>query len=113
MALERATTWDDFVRIGLGTAMGRLLRSYWQPVALSSDVQAGEAIPVRIMSEDLTLYRGQGGQAHLISDRCAHRGTALSVGWVEEDCVRCFYHGWKYDATGQCVEMPAEAESFA
>ncbi|HEY8693770.1 MAG TPA: Rieske 2Fe-2S domain-containing protein, partial [Chloroflexota bacterium] len=44
---------------------------------------------------------------------CAHRGTTLAVGWVEEDCVRCFYHGWKYDATGQCVEMPAEAESFA
>ena len=115
MAIERrdTATWDDFVRTGPDTPMGKLLRSSWQPVALSSDVAAGEAVSVRIMGEALTLYRGQGGQAHLISDRCAHRGTTLSVGWVEEDCVRCFYHGWKYDATGQCVEMPAEAESFA
>ena len=93
--------------------MGRLLRNYWQPVALSADVPAGEAIAVRIMSEDLTLYRGQGGRPHLVAGRCAHRGTTLSVGWVEEDCIRCFYHGWKYDAAGRCVEMPAEADSFA
>ena len=104
---------DDFVSTGPGTPMGDMLRAYWQPVALSSDLVAGEGIPLRVMSEDLTLYRGQTGQAHLIAGRCAHRGTTLSVGWVEDDCVRCFYHGWKYDATGQCVEMPAEADSFA
>jgi 5,5'-dehydrodivanillate O-demethylase len=51
--------------------------------------------------------------AHLVDFRCAHRGTQLSVGWVEQDCIRCFYHGWKYDGTGQCVEQPAEDAAFA
>jgi 5,5'-dehydrodivanillate O-demethylase len=65
------------------------------------------------MSEDFTLYRGEGGLPHLVAARCAHRGTLLSTGWVEDDCIRCFYHGWKYDASGQCVEQPAEDEAFA
>jgi 5,5'-dehydrodivanillate O-demethylase len=50
---------------------------------------------------------------YLVDFRCAHRGTQLSIGWVEQECIRCFYHGWKYDGTGQCVEQPAESESFA
>jgi 5,5'-dehydrodivanillate O-demethylase len=65
------------------------------------------------MSEDLTLYRGEAGTPHVVGSRCAHRGTQLSTGWVEGDCVRCRYHGWKYDASGQCVEQPGELESFA
>src|SRR5713226_7171098 len=64
------------------------------------------------MSEDFTLYRGQSGTPHLVAFRCAHRGTQLSTGWVEGDCIRCFYHGWKYDGAGQCVEQPAEDSSF-
>jgi 5,5'-dehydrodivanillate O-demethylase oxygenase subunit len=64
------------------------------------------------MSEDLTLYRGESGQAHLVAFRCAHRGTQLSTGWVEGDNLRCFYHGWIYDGAGQCVEQPAEPEPF-
>ena len=64
------------------------------------------------MGEDYTLYRGEDGAAHVVAPRCAHRGTQLSTGWVEADCLRCFYHGWKYDSTGQCVEMPAEDPSF-
>ena len=65
------------------------------------------------MGEDFTLYRGESGNPHLVGSRCAHRGTQLSVGWIEGECIRCFYHGWKYDGTGQCVEQPAEGESFA
>jgi 5,5'-dehydrodivanillate O-demethylase len=65
------------------------------------------------LSEEFTLYRGASGAPHLVGNRCAHRGTQLSAGWVEGECIRCFYHGWKYDGAGQCVEQPAEAEGFA
>jgi 5,5'-dehydrodivanillate O-demethylase len=103
---------DEFVYTGPGTPGGKFLRMFWQPVYVAADLASGRAVPIRILGEDYTLYRGASGQPHVIAPRCAHRGTLLSTGWVEEDCVRCFYHGWKYDATGQCVEMPAEEASF-
>ena len=96
-----------------GSLAGRYLRSFWQPVYRAKDLPAGAAVPLRIMSEDFTLYRGQTGIPHVVAFRCAHRGTQLSAGWVEDDCIRCFYHGWKYDSSGQCVEQPAEDASFA
>jgi 5,5'-dehydrodivanillate O-demethylase oxygenase subunit len=65
------------------------------------------------MSEWFTYYRGESGDPHLIGFLCAHRSTRMSTGWVEGECIRCFYHGWKYDADGQCVEQPAEDEGFA
>ncbi len=105
--------FSEFVHTGPGTIAGRFLRRFWQPVACSHEIAAGRALPIRIMGEDFTLYRGESGRVFFIGNRCAHRGTQLSAGWVEEDCIRCFYHGWKYDGTGQCVEQPAEAESFA
>ncbi len=107
-----AAAYTDFVHTGPGTLAGRYLRTFWHPVYLAAELPAGRAVPVRIMSEDFTLYRGEGGQPHAVAFRCAHRGTQLSTGWVEGDCIRCFYHGWKYDPTGQCVEMPAEDPSF-
>jgi 5,5'-dehydrodivanillate O-demethylase len=64
------------------------------------------------MSEDCTLYRGEGGTPHLLAFRCAHRGTQLSTGWVEGENIRCFYHGWTYDPSGQCIEQPAEPDPF-
>src|SRR5262245_35631718 len=103
----------DFVHTGPETLAGRYLRMFWQPIYLSSELKPGYAVPIRIMGEDFTLFRGESGAAYVIDFRCAHRGTQLSVGSVEEDCIRCFYHGWKYDGTGQCVEQPAEDESFA
>jgi 5,5'-dehydrodivanillate O-demethylase len=105
--------YQDFVHTGPHTLAGRYLRSFWQPIYLTQDLAPGRAVPLRIMSEDFTLYRGRGGDPHLLASRCAHRGTQLSTGWVEDDCIRCFYHGWKYDATGQCVEQPAEDAAFA
>jgi 5,5'-dehydrodivanillate O-demethylase len=105
--------YAELVYTGPGTLAGRYLRCFWQPVYRSQDLAAGQAVPVRIMSEDLTLYRGEGGTPHLVAARCAHRGTQLSTGWVEDDCLRCLYHGWKYDATGQCVEQPGENAAFA
>ncbi|MBM2812306.1 MAG: hypothetical protein HW416_3065 [Chloroflexi bacterium] len=116
---ERAATTDraeitfqDCLKTGPDTIGGRYLRLFWQPVHLSADLPAGRAGPIRIMSEDFTLYRGESGDAHVVAFRCAHRGTQLSTGWVEGDALRCFYHGWKYDASGQCIEQPAEPEPF-
>jgi 5,5'-dehydrodivanillate O-demethylase oxygenase subunit len=104
--------YTDFVHTGPGTLAGRYLRTFWQPIYRAEDLAPGQAVPVEIMSERLTLYRGLTGAAHLVGFRCAHRGTQLSTGWVEDDCVRCLYHGWKYDGSGQCVEQPGEDESF-
>jgi 5,5'-dehydrodivanillate O-demethylase len=103
----------DFVHTGPGTLAGRYLRTFWQPVFRAQDLRPGRAFPLRIMNEDFTIYRGQSGTPHVVGPRCAHRRTQLSVGWVEEDCIRCLYHGWKYDGSGQCVEQPAESQSFA
>ncbi len=97
---------------GPGTLAGRYLRRFWQPIANAPDVAPGRAKPIRRLGEDFTLYRGEDGAPHLVAFRCAHRGTQLSTGWVEGDCLRCFYHGWKYAPDGQCVEMPAEDPSF-
>jgi 5,5'-dehydrodivanillate O-demethylase len=104
---------DDVVRTAPETLCGRYLRSFWQPLYRSEDLKAGRAVPVEIMSEKFTLYRGQGGSPHIVALRCAHRGTQLSAGWVEGEDIRCRYHGWKYDGSGQCVEQPSEITSFA
>ncbi len=100
-------------RTGPDTPAGRYLRLFWQPVYRSEDLEPGQAVPLHILNERFTLYRGEAGAAHLVAFRCAHRGTQLSTGWVEGDCIRCLYHGWKYDKRGQCVEQPGEDESFA
>jgi 5,5'-dehydrodivanillate O-demethylase len=104
--------WQDVFHIGPGALAGRYLRRWWHPVAVAKDVPAGRAKPVRTFGEDLTLYRGESGEPHLVAFRCAHRGTQLSTGWVEGENIRCFYHGWVYDQNGQCVEQPAEPEPF-
>jgi 5,5'-dehydrodivanillate O-demethylase oxygenase subunit len=111
-ATYTAADYTDFAHTGPGTLAGRYLRRFWQPVYRAQDLPAGWARPIHILNEDFTLYRGEGGTPHLVAYRCAHRGTQLSTGWIEGDCIRCFYHGWKYDHTGQCVEMPAEDPSF-
>ena len=64
-------------------------------------------------NEFFTLYRGHSGAVALLDDRCPHRQTSLSFGWVEDDCIRCLYHGWVFDQSGQCVEQPAEDAAFA
>jgi 5,5'-dehydrodivanillate O-demethylase oxygenase subunit len=98
----------DLYRSGPDSLGGRYLRRFWHPVYRSQDLRAGEAKPVRILNEDFTLYRGETGTAHAVGHRCAHRGTLMSTGFVEGDCIRCFYHGWMYAANGDCVERPGE-----
>jgi 5,5'-dehydrodivanillate O-demethylase len=100
-------------RTGPDTPGGRYMRLFWFPVYRSEDLKPGWAKPIQIMSEKFTLYRGESGTPHLVAFRCAHRGLQMSVGWIEGDCIRCRYHGWKYDQTGQCVEIPTESEETA
>ena len=103
----------DFVHTGPGTLAGRYWRRFWHPVCATERLKPARAVPLRILGEDFTLYRGETGSPYLVDFRCAHRGTQLSVGWVEGECIRCMYHGWKYDGSGQCVDQPAEDASFA
>jgi 5,5'-dehydrodivanillate O-demethylase len=91
-----------------GTLGGTYLRQFWHPVAIAGDLAPGQTRPIRVLSEDFTLYRGEDGTPHITVHRCPHRGTALSVGVVEGDALRCHYHGWKFNGDGLCVERPAE-----
>ena len=103
----------DVYGTGPGTLAGRYLRRFWHPALRSSDLDRGQALPVRILGQAFTLYRGESGAVHAVDSRCAHRRTQLSLGWIEGEAIRCFYHGWKYDGSGQCIEQPAESEAFA
>lgn len=108
-----AMDYPDFTAIGPGTATGKFLRSFWQPVYQSAKLPAGKAVPLCLLGEDFTLFRGSSGKASVIAPYCAHRGLKLSTGRVVGDAVECFYHGWTYDGRGQCVAQPAEKKSFA
>jgi 5,5'-dehydrodivanillate O-demethylase len=90
--------------------MGKLLRKFWHPIALVDDLPRGKAQALRILSEDLTLYRGQSGRPYLVGGRCAHRCTVLHTGVIQGEQIRCMYHGWRYDGTGLCTDIPAEKQ---
>ena len=104
-------TRADLDETGPGTLAGRYLRRFWQPVYHAADLRPGQAVPLRVMCEDYTLYRAEGGSVHLTQARCPHRATRLSTGWVEGASIRCFYHGWKFAPDGRCAEQPAEDEA--
>jgi phthalate 4,5-dioxygenase oxygenase subunit len=96
-------------RVGRGAPAGELLRRYWQPVALSEELPSGGApLPVKILGEDLVLFRDSQGRPGLLGIHCSHRGTNLSYGRVEDGGLRCLYHGWLYDISGRCLEQPGE-----
>jgi 5,5'-dehydrodivanillate O-demethylase len=103
---------SELDHVGPGTLAGRYLRRFWHPVYHAADLEPGQIKPLRILAEDFTLYRGQDGAAHVVGPRCPHRGMLLTPGWVEGDSIRCFYHGWRFDGSGQCVEQPAERPPF-
>jgi len=96
-------------RIGRGTPMGEVLRRYWHPVGISERV-AKKPTRIKVLGEELVLYRGESGAAVVMQLRCAHRSLALDHGRVEGDSLRCPYHGWLYDKAGQCLAQPAEPE---
>ncbi len=91
-----------------GSLIGDLLRRFWQPVFRSEKIEKGKSKPLKIMGEDLTIYRGASGKVHIVGGFCAHRRTMLHTGWVQDDKLRCMYHGWQYDGRGACTERPAE-----
>jgi phenylpropionate dioxygenase-like ring-hydroxylating dioxygenase large terminal subunit len=101
-------------RVGPGTPMGALMRQYWIPAALSSELPEPECSPlrVRLLGENLIAYRTASGAVGLMQNACPHRGASMFYGRNEDDGLRCVYHGWKFDLTGRCVDMPSEpAES--
>ena len=96
-------------RVGPGTPCGNLLRRYWHPVAAASELS--EERPkkrVKILGEELVLYRDGKGGYGLVAEHCSHRGASLYYGFLEDGCIRCPYHGWMYDGAGRCVEQPFE-----
>jgi phenylpropionate dioxygenase-like ring-hydroxylating dioxygenase large terminal subunit len=105
---------EKITRVGPGTPMGDLMRRYWQPVLLSREVAEpdGDPIRVRILGEDLVAFRDTSGRVGMISEWCPHRLTSMFLGRNEEGGLRCVYHGWKFDVTGSCVDMPNEPEEF-
>jgi 5,5'-dehydrodivanillate O-demethylase oxygenase subunit len=96
-------------QVGPGTPGGALLRRYWQPVAMLPEISDETPTKfVRMLGEDLVLFRDKSGNVGLIQDHCAHRGASLLYGRVEERGISCAYHGWLYDTAGNCLETPAE-----
>jgi 5,5'-dehydrodivanillate O-demethylase oxygenase subunit len=96
-------------RVGPGTPGGELLRRYWQPVAMLPELPDETPTAfVRMLGEDLVLFRDKSGNVGLIQDHCAHRGASMLYGRVEERGISCAYHGWLYDTRGNCLETPAE-----
>jgi len=102
---------DSLTRVGKGTDAGEVLRRYWQPAALSDELMSGRpVVPVRLLGEDLVLFRDSAGKLGLIGRRCPHRGADMCYGRLEDNGLRCPFHGWHFDRTGQCVEQPGEPE---
>lgn len=99
--------------VGPGTPMGDLLRRYWFPVAIDQELAQNPVKSVRLLGENLTVFRDRRGRLGLLSQRCAHRRVDLKHGIPEMDGLRCPYHGWMYDSTGQCIDQPAEDQSHA
>ena len=94
---------------GPGAPGGDFMRRYWQPTALSEELPPGGApVTVRLLGEDLVLFRDDQGRPGLLGLHCAHRGADLSYGRLEDGGLRCIYHGWLYDVHGQCLEQPGE-----
>ena len=103
---------DLLTQTGPGTSMGRLFRCYWIPALLSEELPENDSPPVRVklLSERLIAFRDTNGRLGLIDEFCAHRGISLWFGRNEDCGLRCPYHGWKYDVTGQCIDIPSEPD---
>ena len=99
---------ERLTQVGPGTAMGNLLRRYWQPIGTAAEREQEPVQAVRVLGENLTLFRLPTGDYGLIGQRCAHRGIDLKWGIPQENGLRCAYHGWTYDVTGRTVDTPFE-----
>lgn len=99
----------ELTEVGPDTPMGELLRRYWHPIGLTSDA-SDTPRKVRVLGEDLILFRDKTGRPGLVTPHCAHRGASLYYGKVEEHGIRCCYHGWLFDVQGHCLEQPCEVQ---
>ena len=99
---------ERFTRVGPGTPMGTLFRNYWQPIAPMQQLVERRVMPVRLYGQDMVLFRDGQGRIGLVDDRCAHRQVKLECAKTTNAGIRCPYHGWTFDTTGQCVDQPAE-----
>src|SRR5882724_500277 len=100
---------DLITRTGPGAAAGKLMRCYWQPAALVDELSGNRPVkPLRLLGEDLVLFRDDKGRYGLVARACPHRGTDLAYGRLEGGGLRCAFHGWLFDVSGQCLETPAE-----
>lgn len=108
----RAEDNERLTRVGPGTSGGEMLRRYWHPVLLASELPAPDSAPirVRVLGEDLIAFRDSDGKVGLVDAYCAHRRAPLFFGRNEDCGIRCVYHGWKFDRQGNCVDMPSEPE---
>jgi phenylpropionate dioxygenase-like ring-hydroxylating dioxygenase large terminal subunit len=97
----------ELVQVGRRTPCGEMLRRYWHPIATAEEVK-DLPLPVRVLGEDLILFQTPQGRYGLVYPRCAHRGSSLIYGKVEERGIRCCYHGWLFDTEGRCLEQPCE-----
>ena len=103
---------DALCRVGPGTLMGTLFRRYWLPVMHSGELESdGAPVRIRLLGEDLVAFRDTNGDVGLVDELCAHRLAPLAIARNEECGLRCLYHGWKYDVSGACVDMPNEPET--
>jgi 5,5'-dehydrodivanillate O-demethylase len=100
---------ERLTRVGPGTPGGELLRHYWQPLAAAADLQEKQTKKVRLLGEDLALFRDRSGNLGLVAELCPHRRCSLAYGVPEENGIRCPYHGWLFDNAGNCLEQPAES----
>jgi phthalate 4,5-dioxygenase oxygenase subunit len=104
---------DTLTRVGPGTPMGDLMRRYWVPALLSWEIEAdGAPSRLRLLGERLIAFRDTSGRVGILAEQCPHRGASLWLGRNEEDGLRCVYHGWKFDVSGQCTNMMNEPEQF-
>ena len=98
---------EDLVRVGPGTIMGELMRQYWVPAAMSSELKAdGDPMRLALLGEKLIAFRDSSGRVGVMDHKCPHRCASLFLGRNEENGIRCIYHGWKFDADGNCVDTP-------
>jgi phenylpropionate dioxygenase-like ring-hydroxylating dioxygenase large terminal subunit len=106
--VSKARDRDDLTRVGPGTLMGEFMRQYWIPAALASELKAdGDPMRLLLLGERLLAFRDTSGRVGVMDHRCPHRCASLFLGRNEENGLRCVYHGWKFDATGACVDMPS------
>ena len=101
---------ERLTSVGPGTPGGDLMRRYWLPIAPVAELSENPVKKVRILGEDLTLYKDKSGNLGLIGDRCLHRNVDMKFGIPDECGLRCPYHGWLYNETGNCVERPMAGE---